>query len=769
MILFRPSIRRVSAFVLGLVGLGGLGTIAQAQDARGREQVAALHLELSSVHFPDELTAWQATWTAATAGNVRRLGVAFTDLRRHELGERGALFRAWEGFSRLVTLEPRWPWARLGLAEAALAAYAARADIPSEYDGGIGGTHYEGFVLQVRRILELEPDFEPARVLATRVAVESGDRDQNKAVTRVLKRADRDGVTDPAMQVALGRGARLDHRYVVALQHFEQSARWGGDKAEAQLEIARTLAGLGRLADAAHAWSLGISTPSPRRRDVYRADLEWTAAREELARLDALPDDSLPGFADAFWSRRDASDLRAAGSRLEEHLRRWAYVHDHFRVPVPGRRTQFRRVFRPNFNPCIPDGPQTLDDLGASEPARTEGARSVERVLDHRALMYMRHGAPFKEVGGFQPRDVVDQPRARDGIRVRFQDVGTQELYAGWVYSINGKRRAFYFKPDGALGLDAPRAMVLNTPPNLDMLLRLQDDMPGYAKLAGLAQVALLKFEWSTSMAMPGACMLPFQHVLQDMRDGVEEAMQSDSYFRHMRKPLDAFVQAYAVGRPGDARTLVAFAVPAEQLRVDTTATDRSGMSFTIKVDAAVLDSAGVVSRGDTSITYVVSPVARRGRFLSGLLQLPMQRPGREVRAAIAQDDDQRGVVVALPLEEPAPGALAMSDIIIGRDSSLTTWQAGGRSVAVTPFGVFDPGEAITLYYEVYGLEARRRYRSRVTLRQVEDDRVASSYRSRMTFPQPSMPSTGGSSSRTCERASTCSRWRSNRPREDRR
>ncbi len=713
---------------------------AAAQAVAERTRIEAYWDEAGSASSTHSLDSLVTQWQGSTTGSLQRLGLAFGGLRRFELGDSTALYPAWLGFSRVVAAEPRWPWARLGLGYAALAMYRSRSDTPSEYDGGIGGTHFTGFVLQMQRILEREPDFAPAVALVTRVTYESGDRDQQKALIRLLQKTEARGDMDPDIQLVLARSARLNRRFDEATRYVEQYARWGGDKSLAQLELARMLAGQGRFEEAADAWYGGIDTPSPLRRAAYRSDLQWTAERPELVLFDSLPDDSLRAFAERFWHRRDTREIRRDGERLQEHLRRWDYVHHYYRVPNPERRTQFRQTFRVNLGFCLKDGPNTLDDLDLEEPARVGTDRAVERVLDHRALVYMRHGQALREVGGIEPEPFIDgimvnnpsgtvavgttNGAARTGtIRIR----GGGNPYAAWFYMMDGKPRVFYFQPDGALGLDAPRALVLNQMPNLDMLLRLQDVVPGYAKLAAQRQVNYTAFAaWLRSAAAPLTCMPGVVDFIQDLRESAAVALHTDSYLRRINEPLDAAIQAYAVGSPGtDGRALVAFAIPAGELERDSTTSDTAHAS--VQIETVALDSTGgQVALRDTTIAYAV-PRSAKGGWIAGLLEVPLDRPATEIRALLLQGGEERGMLVSLPIAPAATAGLGMSDIVLGRATTTTAWRAPDRMVPVTPFGAMSAGEAVELYYELHGLAVGQEYRTGLTLTRSDEDRPGAS------------------------------------------
>jgi hypothetical protein len=92
------------------------------------------------------------------------------------------------------------------------------------------------------------------------------------------------------------------------------------------------------------------------------------------------------------------------------------------------------------------------------------------------------------------------------------------------------------------------------------------------------------------------------------------------------------------------------------------------------------------------------------------------------VRAAIFQSD--RGVSVERPAMAftPAAGALALSDLVLGRRGSGLVWNSGeGAPVPLNPLDDFPPGSELQLYYELAGLHPGTEYRTTVGLRREED------------------------------------------------
>lgn len=717
-----------------------------AQDAPDRLKLEPFRQRVEQAPTAAAVQTLAAEWRGSTDGALERLGVGFADLRLHELGDEKAMYDAWREFDELVRSYPQWPYARLGLAMSALAVYASGKPMPAAYDDVAGGTHYDGYVVELRRLLTIEPEFRPALDWVARTAAEEGDREQPKALLRLLEWADSAGLATPDVPLVLARNARTAGKYDSSLALLGTYETRGGDPGVAALERARTLAFRGQLNEAAAAWSAGLTRPSPATREAYGADLAWIATPRERARFDSVPDDSLAQFAQAFWARREARDLRPSGTRLEEHLRRWVVVHRAFRVPDPGRRTAYREVFVPNIAPCMQDGANSLDDIDFDEPSRMGRYRVRERMLDHRAVVYMRHGEPLLAVGGVQPDDMrnvvspdgtgrfsaaIADPTATPVVADGLSGVPTtpDPTYSTWVYMIAGTPRIFTFFPNPALGTDAPSTMLLNQVPNLDMLLRLEGTMPGFSRLAGLVQFYEMQQNNGGSLAIPLTCQRPVINAIAEQRDGAATAVRTDSWLRRMQTPLDVSLQAYAIGQPsrGTGQLVVAFAIPAEALVADASFDDPDRSRYFVRVEAAVIDSVtGDAVQRDTTMGYLVPKSAPLSGWLPGLLQVPLDQGGTEVRVAVLQGGEERGALLATPISPAGAPGLAMSDIVLGRERSLR-WTRGGQQVPVTPFTTFREGDALELYYEAYGLVRSVEYRTRITLREVSRDKSSSS------------------------------------------
>ncbi len=709
--------RHAGIRLAGIVALASLWSAgASAQQGADRLRIDSLRRELAAAGSPAEVSVIANGWSAVSTGALQKVGEGFAALRRNELLDSSAIPVApWSLFDAAVRAQSNWPYARLGLAMSALELYRARAPIPSDYETRAGGSHYDGYVIQLRRLLELEPGFEPAITWLASTMEGELDREQPKQGIELLTRlVDSAGEQNLDALLVLARDARTHGAYPAAFARLDAYARAGGDHAVASLERARTLAATGDLGSAATTYLEGTHGLSPAGRAAYRLDLEWVARRAELAHFDSLAVESVPDYIARFWTLRDAQELRADGERLQEHLRRWVYVHEHFRVPDPQRRNAYARVFISNIRgpagatACLEDGANSLDDLDYAEPSRAGRYRSGERVLDHRAIIYMRHGEPYLAVGGVQ----FNSDRAQGAA----QEAASSNQYATWVYFIEGLPRFFNFQPNGALGSNQAGTMVLNEIPNLDAVLRLANFSPEYARLAGLLQF----YQISRGSVIPVNCQAPVRQVIREQREGAEAAVRTETYLRRMATQLPVSVQLYAMGQPGkgDGELLVAVALSTRELVPSSS--DGQVDRFAMKIEVAAIDSvSGDVLRRDTTMTFSTPRSQPREGWMAALMVMPLRPGQREVRVAVLQGSEDRGAVLGGRVYPAASIGMAISDVVLGRESTGLRWEHAGESLVVSPSDAYRVGAGLDLYYEVFGLEPGRAYRTELSLTQV--------------------------------------------------
>lgn len=726
----------------------------QAQDAPYRPAIYRLRASLDTAQTTASVDAIAAEWSSSGEAPVNRLASAYIELRRGIItNSRMALTSAWTKFDQVVRVHPDWPYARLGLAVAALEIYSRRYPLPADYDDVAGGTHYDGYAIQMNRTLRSEPTFQPAITWLTGTLSAEGDRDQPGTILSALEYvADSTNSTDPRIQLILARADRLHGDAAKSVPRIDAYLREGGDAGIAELELARSFAWLGALESAAVEYMMGAAVQTEEARAAYRLDLSWVATPRELARFDSLPPDSVADFIGLFWSKRDVQELRPEGSRLQEHLRRWVYINQNYRVPDPGRRTAYREVYIPyEGQPCQERGPNSLDDYDYAEPARVGSYRSPERVFDHRAIVYMRHGDPLYAFGSYGAASTVQQPLVRNNSRIFSRyDVGnlvglptaaTTEMPDApavttappmvdrnitWVYLIGGQLRAFTFLGSQALGTDSPSTLIVSSPPNLDVLLQLGALSSEYARLAGVTQ-------WDEAFGgsvIPLPCTRAALDVISRQREDAAVAVNTDTYLRRFSRPLTTAIQLSAVGQPTDGTGLLlaALAIKTGEILTEPVPMDTSLVYFSIRVQIAAIDSLTGQSVQMDSVRQFTRPAAQMARenaWFSFLMWLPIPPGLREVRLSVSQDDD-RGTIFSSAIV-PAPTGFSASDIVLGTEDGSVAWRRNAETVRVSPFGFYTVGESLPLYYELYGLTSGAEYRTELTLRSERDRKNVSS------------------------------------------
>jgi len=747
--------------------------VLRAQDAPYRPALKHLCETLDTSATVAGVGRLVAHWDSIPHNPVERLGDAYGELRSGVLSnDRELLTTAWDHFDQAVRAHPDWPYARLGLAMAALQLYSRRYPVPAIYDDVAGGTHYDGYVIEMKRTLKEEPNFQPAiSWLASTMSVE-GDREQPGAILELLQYlADSAGNNDPEIQLILARAERQKGHVGQSVRRIDEYLHEGGDSGIGDLEMAHSLAWMGELENAAIEYMAGARVRTIEARASYRLDLSWVATPRELARYDSLPADSVGAWIGHFWSKRDVQELRPDGSRLEEHLRRWVYVSQNFRVPDPGRRTAYRAVYIPyNGTPCQERAENSLDDYAYSEPARQGGFRAWERVFNHRAIVYMRHGEPTYRMGGdYAVLRYAGSDRSNPALSNRFDagllsaadimstgatspvPAGSQRRPIGphepaqiaferdvtWVYLIGGQLRVFNFVGNQALGTNSASTLIVSTPPSLPVLQQLAALSPVYARLADEA-------EWSTFGAViPLSCQRSYLAAVKHQREDADVAVKTDTYLRRFAHPLQAAIQLAAMGQPGrgTGELLAVLAVRTGELTIEAVPGDTGAVRLSLSLQVAAIDSlTGESVRMDTVRQFVsTKEMVQRNAWLSFITRVPL-RPGlREVRLSVEQDDDHGSVFAAAI--DPADTAFSVSDLVLGNEHGAVPWRRNDATVRVSPFTAYAVGESVPIYYELYALSSGGDYRTTLSLRRAGDTKLASSLSFADKASAPSMTS----------------------------
>lgn len=670
---------------------------------------------------------------AAQAGPVRDLRRGFALLRLGELtDDRKPVDEAIARFDDVQAKRPAWiyPWFGLALAKQFLHGLDALARSSRNQADGVN--YYEGSLEAFKQVFARDSAFAPALPVLRRLLIEQGEKGQPEVLTRPIREVGLGpaGTADDAL--ILAREFRRRDRGDSALIALDLYRRRGGDPGLERLERARTLAGLGAPHAASGVYLEGLSQITPVSRSALRSDLGWIATSGELASFDRTPDDSLADWITAFWHWRDVHELRQPGERLQEHLRRWAWVDTHFRVVSPERRIYFARMWNRTGGACDRGDYWVADNILGDSIQRPWDGRHRERLYDDRAYVYMRHGEPARRVRGMGAFGTPDEPMppvtVRDNeeavpggeipslfIEDRLEDARANE---SWLYYFGGERRVFHFEGSKALGLGAPTTLAAEPLPDEGWLWARGELDPAYRRLA---------FELGRSSPVPFNCRKWVREVALKERSDAETGLRSDSYTLLFPKPLDPVVQMYALGRPdlGTGRILVVFALSGRQLAAHERDTlTPAGVWYPLTTRIGATDSAQRRAIGlDTTRNFLARDTIGAGAHLTGALELRVPAGRYDVGAAFFQADAKVGGSVERDGLDLRPGrdGLYLSDVVLGRIGSGLAWVYEGDSIPLNPLGAFPRGEAAQVFYELSGLVPGRLYSHQVDLFPIKD------------------------------------------------
>lgn len=669
---------------------------------------------------------------------------------------------ALELFAGIVRSNAKSPeaWYALGLTRATLARSQAVAKEAPLQPAGAGFA--VGAANALIRALELDPSLSQAAVaLATHAAFDGWEVEAPQVMASerlaALRRVRIMSSAPP--EVLLGCGVleaevgSLDSAAVYLAKYLD-----GGDQGVGRYRLARVRYRLGDSTGALDAYYSGAaSSASVRTVELYRRNIAWVADSAELADYDSLRGTEREGWLRAFWGGRDAEAGRAEGERLLEHFRRYEYALEHFilRPSGPNRRAQRASGTAESTTPAaaalgeagLASGATVREDgsndNGAAAPA-TDGHRvggaaggsgeltskwdngtagwlagaatffshfvSSQQLLDHRGVIYMRHGPPDR----------------------RAISVGSGET---WLYEIAPAPLMFHFAEamfDGSSG---------NT-----ILVA----MPGsYEAMCGLDhELCLLGMQQAGTATWP-ARPLPVTQLRRQVeraQSWIRRGAATDTYTPRFAEPLEPVIQLFAMhgvrGEQRSGRVLAVFAVAGDQLE-PRPASDGSGRSIyplAIRIIASGPD--GARHDVDTVRTFATAQPLGEGEYLLGSLELPVP-PGRyslhvrieEGPAAKADPvhetgrrppiEAERGALVELDgVHVPGPGAgVALSSIVLGREGSGLTWWSGSERVALNPLNTVPENGTVQLYYELSGLERGADYRTRLAVYRRGDEK----------------------------------------------
>ncbi|MFI5214470.1 MAG: tetratricopeptide repeat protein, partial [Gemmatimonadales bacterium] len=581
-------------------------------------------------------------------------------------------------FQWATDLRPQWPyaWYSLGLSE--LASGESRVIVVENLRQLVGIDYLSNAAHAFARAIQSDPGFSRGIVELATTAMRQRVAPHLVAVQAVLRQvAAGPAGRVPEVQLMRGLIERRLEEPDSALDAFRAYLSLGGDSGIGGVEVARTLALLGR-ADSCRIWYFrGVTRAlSDSARREVRRDLRWIATPAELAAFDAAAPDSVGALLHAFWERRDAADARRAGERLAEQFRRYHYATREFALASRHR----------NLDVAFAFGDSTQTDF------------------DDRGVVYLRHGEPVQRARfaapGFEANEswlYYRNPPDADLI-VHFAAVNDVSDFR-LMESLRAvcRPRARYVEPLVNPNLDNRR---LGQPTNATSLTSGVDPQC-------LESRATLSETYERLAHVPSASANMWAQERAASLEMVHEAVTTDSYVHvyaaSLRPVVSWFVIADSAMRP---ELHLVFAVSATRLH--PVAAAEGAVIYPLTLRLLVTDSAtGLrVAALDTVRFFHSAQRIGTGAFLTD--QLVLRVPAGRHRWAFVIEEPNASAgdavtrqMVDVPVLETG---FAVSDVVMGREGSGLVWRRSGGDVPLNPLMRFPKDGEATLYYELYGL-----------------------------------------------------------------
>lgn len=641
-------------------------------------------------------------------GTVRLLqdGVReFEEWRR--TGQRGNVEAALAYFHAAASRRSGWAWPRYLAARTHLLLNEADAPVLASAGQLLNESHLRAALRHLDAALAKDSAFVPARLLLAALLLPSGDRELDTWSRAAVERERTLAQPLVELQIVRARALRTERSYREALAEFESAVFRGGDHSLLALERARTLMALGDTAAAVATYWNGVEQLTPTGRAWYRQDLGWIVSEDSLASFDAEPLEGVSRWLQRFWAERDAAAANAPDQRLRHHLARWVIAHERFRVPSPSIRNFFTRFwYIAGGAECIASATDLVDSLPLFPPMVPGDLRAREPLLDHRGLLWMRHGAPIARTTVMAPDAEGQSEELNDIGLVRApKDINAASTLESWVYWVEGDWRAFHLGGSSVFGSHAPTTIHSYLALSEGPWLALAEILPRYQKAALVLNPDRRSF-------ISKSCLPDVTESVRAMRADAHVAITTDSDSPPYLRPWNAVIRSFAVGSGSDTtgRALVTFAIPVRPLKADTLSDGR--LSWRVHFRSVAYRGADGHSRTfDTTRTFVTDGVPRDAKLMA-LLELPLG-PGKwQLGVRAWQESDSSGAyALRRDLVVDSGPDLTLTDIVTGIAGGLH-W-AAGAGFPVNTLGAWPERSAVELWFQVRGLPEGTPYRTR--------------------------------------------------------
>jgi len=607
--------------------------------------------------------------------------------------------------------------------------------------------------------LRRDPEFASARRWMIALLVPGGDRllndDQQAMIAREVARPN----PDADALLVWARHLRALRLYDSALATFDRSLALGGDPSRLSLERARTLRALHDTTGASAAYWNGIAQLTPTGRGMYRYDLAWIVGADSLAAFDRVPDSALAGWLHRFWDERDAAAANHPGERLDEHLRRWVVAYARYRVRSPWRRTMYDRIdmFFDNDD-CLHLATDLYNALWHLPPVHPGDLRSHEWLLDHRGILYLRHGEPLQRFGGTQTHlaredfssgpdwTVSDQSAFwsswAKGAKVRTFGGGyvdgqfkpglvPYQVQPGhvesWLYLIDGQVQLLHFRDSEAIGeYDATTlsSFLPYNPYAPQQWFAISGTMPEYHDAAARIKDDM---RYRRPDSMP-KCWNEMRVADAKSRSDMGLAIHEDSDSPPLVVRWQSVIQMFALGdgHAESGKALLSFALGGPA--VHSQPLDDGRLVYPIQYRLVAWErTTGQRITLDTARNFVRNAPLPAGDGLVSFIELPLPPGDWQIAVRATQGSDTAGAyALRRDLHIDAAPAIALSDIVLGLDGAPSWMATDGKPFPLNAMAAWPVASQGEMFFEVHGVAAGASYRTTIDLRPVDPKQKAS-------------------------------------------
>ncbi len=414
--------------------------------------------------------------------------------------------------------------------------------------------------------------------------------------------------------------------------------------------------------------------------EPYFADVRWIATDAELDTLEALRPDGgeAAEWLERFWERRDLADARAPGSRLSEQFARWRSGLQEFRWDRDGSTAVGTQPGTDAAQETGYDGVPFPMETGAARVSYYNRYTPVNRVLDDRGRLVMRHGMPTRRLSGGLGSEMLIWVRPEGPLVVNFAHPA--------------KEGAVQFR-FGMLARNMPMGDIM-TLCRYDASLcvvasKIDDPRAVGARRNNARYVAQLTLEKYTAARI--------------------DAETSDGNPERFTKALDGIIQAYGI--PGGG-VLVVAALPIDQLPASETASGARRATTAWRV--VVGDPSGrIVVARDTIRSWNIPAGTPKGGLVTAYWTVLVPPGDYSVAVVIGDTLHARGAssrIEGVPVISTNGKAFRLSDPILGKTGSGLSFMHEGRAIALNPVNVWGRDDEAPLQFELDGLVVSREY-----------------------------------------------------------